>query len=123
MTEQRRAVLIAMWSTKSVMTLETMSASLGLLRAASRSSVARALVDFTDAGIFRRIETRSGYILAPTGPAILLVCRSCPSVRIVEMTGLDLDFATLASSYGFRIKLAAVEITGTCADCTKRAAA
>jgi Fe2+ or Zn2+ uptake regulation protein len=120
MTEQRRAVLLAMWSTKSVMTLETMSASLNVYHTASRSSVARALVDFTDAGIFRRIETRSGYILAPTRTAILLVCRSCPSVVIVEMTALDTEFATLASSYEFRVKLAAVEIVGTCADCTRQ---
>ena len=120
MTEQRRAVLMAIWTLRSVVTLEGMTASLDVRRAASRSSVARALVDFTDAGILQRVENRSGYVLAPAKPAILLVCRSCPSVGITEMRALEAEFAALSSANGFRMRCSAVEVTGVCSDCIEK---
>ena len=120
MTEQRRAVLLAIQKSHSVVTLETMSAALEVHRAASRSSVARALVDFTDAGILQRVEIRRGYILAPAKPAILLVCRSCPSVGITEMGALEAEFAALSSAHGFRMRCSAVEVTGVCSDCIEK---
>jgi Fur family zinc uptake transcriptional regulator len=117
MTDQRRAVLLAIWTANSVVTLETMSAALEAHRAASRSSVARALVDFRDARILQRVETRRGYILAPTKPSILLVCANCSFVGMVEMEAVNAELGAVALSRGFKIGFSAIEVVGCCEPC------
>lgn len=85
-------------------------------------SVYRALDTLVAAGVVHRLESRNAFFACHAAHAanrrqIVLVCETCSAVAEVPGASVFDDIAKAASSVGFRMSHALVEVSGTCVAC------
>jgi Fur family transcriptional regulator, zinc uptake regulator len=86
-------------------------------------TVYRALDFLIENGLIHRIERMNAFVgCSHPGEAhrgFFLICGKCGNAEELEGEGLAAEIAASASRHGFSARDMTLEVTGTCADCSK----
>lgn len=121
-TRQRVAVLSSLAAEPNDATAQEIHAR--LRETVGLATVYRTLSLLSEQGVVDAIVHRPGeicYRLCGDGHHHHLVCRECH--RVVELEDCELDpwLARLGDEHGFQVDEHTVEVSGTCAECTRSA--
>ena len=77
----------------------------------------RDLAKLVAGGTVVRVNIARGYMLAPAERRVLLFCRACGQVSVIELDPVFDRIAILAEERRFRVSRSVVEVGGVCTTC------
>lgn len=88
-------------------------------------TVYRALDFLMEAGLVHRIESRNAYLACvhdhgPDRMTAFFICEICGVAGEANLPGVSQKLAHAAKEAGFTPKVAVIEISGTCAECSRK---